>query len=408
MQGTAQAQDRTDAGDANGASARATYPMAVGAGRIPGMLDQVAEVVRVDLVPLVRAIDQDNQYPETVLRGLGAAGAFTHHVSGASGSPPNLTATIQAMTLAGRECLSTSFCMWCQSAFAWYAENTDNRALRQRYAVAASAGVQLGGTGLSNPMKSFFEIETFKLKATRVDGGYRVRGALPWVSNLGPDHVFGTVFEVEGVPTRRVMAMIPCDHPGVNLVTSGEHLALDGTGTYGVHFRDAIIGDDLVLADPAEPFIKKVRAGFILLQMGMAFGVIRGCIDIQRRMHTSLGHVNKYLDDQPDDLLAELLSLEAETFALAADAYSIDPDHWRRVLEVRLAASHLSLRAAQSAMLFSGARGYVKAGAAQRRLREAYFVAIVTPATKQLRKMLADLDQTNATAQNIARAVGAS
>jgi len=50
------------------------------------------------------------------------------------------------------------------------------------------------------------------------------------------------------------------------------------------------------------------------------------------------------------------------------------------------------LRAAQAAMLFSGARGYVKAGAAQRRLREAYFVAIVTPATKQLRKMIHDID----------------
>jgi alkylation response protein AidB-like acyl-CoA dehydrogenase len=177
----------------------------------------------------------------------------------------------------------------------------------------------------------------------------------------------------------------------VSLVESGEHLALDGTGTYAVQIRDAFIGDDLVLADPAEPYVKKVRQGFILLQMGMAFGVIRGCIDIQRRMHTSLGHVNQYLDDQPAQLEADLAALEAETFALAASPYEQSPQHWRRVLEARLAASHLALRAAQAAMLFSGARGYVKAGAAQRRLREAYFVAIVTPATKQLKKMLADL-----------------
>ena len=42
-------------------------------------------------------------------------------------------------------------------------------------------------------------------------------------------------------------------------------------------------------------------------------------------------------------------------------------------------------------VLQSGARGYVTTGAAQRRLREAYFVAIVTPAIKQLKKMLADM-----------------
>jgi len=43
-------------------------------------------------------------------------------------------------------------------------------------------------------------------------------------------------------------------------------------------------------------------------------------------------------------------------------------------------------------MLHCGAPGYVATGAAQRKLRESYFVAIVTPATKQLRKMLSDLD----------------
>jgi len=42
-------------------------------------------------------------------------------------------------------------------------------------------------------------------------------------------------------------------------------------------------------------------------------------------------------------------------------------------------------------MLHCGARGYVANATAQRRLREAYFVAIVTPATKQLKKMLADM-----------------
>jgi hypothetical protein len=42
-------------------------------------------------------------------------------------------------------------------------------------------------------------------------------------------------------------------------------------------------------------------------------------------------------------------------------------------------------------MLHCGARGYIATAPAQRRLREAYFVAIVTPATKQLKKMLAEM-----------------
>jgi len=48
--------------------------------------------------------------------------------------------------------------------------------------------------------------------------------------------------------------------------------------------------------------------------------------------------------------------------------------------------SELALRAAQSALLHQGARGYLMSSAAQRRVRESHFVAIVTPALKHLRK----------------------
>jgi len=83
--------------------------------------------------------------------------------------------------------------------------------------------------------------------------------------------------------------------------------------------------------------------------------------------------------------------MEAQVESLAATPFDPDPGYWRAVIEARLAAGEASVAAAHAAMLHCGARGYVAGGAAQRRLREAYFVAIVTPATKQLKKMLADM-----------------
>jgi alkylation response protein AidB-like acyl-CoA dehydrogenase len=76
---------------------------------------------------------------------------------------------------------------------------------------------------------------------------------------------------------------------------------------------------------------------------------------------------------------------------LASTPFESGPPSWREVVQARLAASEASLAAAHAAMLHCGARGYVAGAAAQRRLREAYFVAIVTPAIKQLKKMLADM-----------------
>ena len=70
-------------------------------------------------------------------------------------------------------------------------------------------------------------------------------------------------------------------------------------------------------------------------------------------------------------------------------AFESSRDYQRGVLETRLSASEWSLRAAQAALLHAGAKGYLAGAAAQRKLREAFFVAIVTPATKHLRSELA-------------------
>ena len=96
-------------------------------------------------------------------------------------------------------------------------------------------------------MKSFFGIERLKLKGRKVDGGYVVRGALPWVSNLGPDHFFGTIFEREDEPGEIVMFLADCSDPAITLQPCKPFLAMDGTGTYGVQFRDVFVPDD---ADP--------------------------------------------------------------------------------------------------------------------------------------------------------------
>ena len=274
---------------------------------------------------------------------------------------------------------------------AWYVFTSDNAALKETVGRAAARGDALGGTGLSNPMKTFFGIETMRLKARRVAGGVEVRGALPWVSNLGPDHYFGAVFELEDAPRHFVMAVVPCASEGLRLVGDHKFVALDGTRTFGVQFRDVFIPDANVLADPIEPYLKRIRAGFVLLQAGMAIGLIRGCIDLMRQTKSSLGHVNQYLEMQPEDFERKLKGLEAAVEAFAATPFEPDPGYWRQVIETRLAAAETSVAAAHWAMLHCGARGYVSTGAAQRRLREAYFVAIVTPATKQLRKRLADM-----------------
>ncbi len=351
----------------------------------------VRELSARDLKPLVQKIDAEGHYPESVMRAFGQAGAFSAHLPGVNGNGTDLVTAIRAMAAAGEYCLSTSFCMWCQDALGWYIFASANDDLKEKLGRRVATGAALGGTALSNPMKTFFGIEQMRLKAKRVSGGYVVRGLLPFVSNLGADHYFGAVFEVEDEPKRYVMAVIPCAHEGVSIADNTKFVALDGTRTFSVQIRDAMIPDALVLAYPSDPYIKRIRAGFVLLQSGMAFGLIRGCIDLMNQTKAQLGHVNKYLEAQPEQFVDQLDTMQANVERLAATPFETDPAYWRAVIEARLAAGEASVAAAHAAMLHCGARGYVAGAAAQRRLREAYFVAIVTPAIKQLRKMLAEM-----------------
>jgi alkylation response protein AidB-like acyl-CoA dehydrogenase len=350
--------------------------------------DQVATIARKNLAPMAVSIDAGAIYPDELLRRLGDVGAWASHqpTNGAA----DLRCAIQSIATLGEVCGATAFMAWCQNTLVWYAANSFNPALIAKFADKFASGQILGGTGLSNPMKSFFGIEKLKLKGRKVDGGYIVKGALPWVSNLGPDHFFGTIFEREDGPGGIVMFLADCSDPAITLQPCKPFLAMDGTGTYGVQFRDAFVPDDLVLAEPAGPFVKRIRAGFVLLQTGMGLGLIRDCISIMDEVGSPLGHVNRYLPQQPAQFRELHSEFEKEAMALASDPYNADDSYWRRVVALRLRIGDASVAAAHGAMLHCGARGYLKSHRAQRRLREAYFVAIVTPATKQLRKMLAE------------------
>jgi Acyl-CoA dehydrogenase, N-terminal domain len=284
--------------------------------------DDVAAIARKELAPLAAAIDGGEVYPDALLRRFGEVGAWSSHVP--ENGAADLRCAIQSIAAIGEVCGATAFMAWCQNTLVWYAANADNPHLAAKFADSFASGRILGGTGLSNPMKSFFGIERLKLKGRKVEGGYVVRGALPWVSNLGPDHYFGTIFEREDAPGEIVMFLADCADPAVTLQPCKPFLAMDGTGTYGVQFRDAFVPDDLILAAPAAPFVKKIRAGFILLQAGMALGLIKDCIGIMDAVEAPLGHVNRYLPQQPVQFKELFAELERESMALARDPYNTE------------------------------------------------------------------------------------
>jgi alkylation response protein AidB-like acyl-CoA dehydrogenase len=358
------------------------------------IIEPLRQAIATNLTPQVEAIDQ-GEYPRDFMHQVGALGGYAQAVAPEfGGAGTGLRSAIQVIEAVSEECLSTGFMVWCQIACTWYMQNSANDYLKQNLLPLIATGKELGGTGLSNPMKHFAGIEKIALFALRRPGGYVLNGLLPWVSNIGSGHYFGIAAQIANEDY--LMAIVSDRLEGLTLRQNAHFIALEGTNTFSCVFRDVFVPDELILASPSDEYVKRIRPGFMLTQVGMGLGLVASCIEIMARSNQRLGHVNCFLDEQAEDFAAELQTSRLKTYALA-DRIDDSPQPialslFKEVIQARIVASELSLRAGNAAMLHVGARGYLQGCKAERKLRESYFVAIVTPALKQLKKMLSDLN----------------
>lgn len=351
-----------------------------------------------NLAPLARQIDEEGFYPKDYLRELGAMGGFAALGGDVSSVKPEaLWAQMNYLRAVGQSCGATAFIAWCQATCAWYLYQSTNPLVKARYLTKVLAADLLAGTGMSNTIKHLSGIEKNHLRARRTDSGYVISGALPWVSNLDEDHLIAVTAQTE--EGEYLMFMLSCLSPGIRLQPCPEFCALEGTGTFNVSFHEVEITESNLLARAEEfkAYMTRVKPGFILLQIGMALGIIDGSLNLIERSNNI---ANAYLGDV-SPLKDRLYRLNHNVKSLAISAQqgsqTILP-----VLYARAEASELALAFAQSAVLHCGARGYFKHHAVFRRQREAMFVAIVTPSLRHLRREIALLEQSTIAEEAVA------
>lgn len=355
-------------------------------------LQTIQDHARAQLAPQAAVIDQEGVYPDAYLAELGELGGFGAAVPQAAGGLGlTMAEQVQINAAVAEHCGSTGFLVWCQATCAWYLSHAANASVREAFLPAVARGTLRAGTGMSNTVKHLAGIEKINLRARREGNGYVINGVLPWVSNLGDDHLAIVAAHVEG--GGYVMFAAPCQHEGLALHPCPEFSGMEGTRTLQLRFRAVAVPGEHVLAHPEQfrAFIQRIKPGFVLGQTGMGLGLIEGSLRTIAQCNTTHDHVNQFLDDQGDTLQAEADALAVRIEMLARQTLEGNPP-MLDVLKARLATSELTLRAAQSEVLHAGAAGYVMRHPAQRRLREAVFVAIVTPALKHLRKEIHDLE----------------
>lgn len=337
----------------------------------------LTDVVKTDVIPNAPAVDREGIYPRDTMLRLGAAGAFAHH----TGTQSDMMAAIDATAQISAACLSTGFSTWCQNALALYLDRSPNHDLHARFGAEVAAGQILGGTGLSNPMKSFSGIEPLALNGERVKGGYKVKGRLPWVSNIAQDHLFAAIFAVEGQPP--AMALIPVDTQGLTLHEATRFIALDGTATHTVTFRDVFVPDENLIAETASEFIPTIRQSFVALQLGLGFGLSQGALNAMDKDEKGKD-LARFVSPRPSDLAVRLHALKGRAQDLMPSLKDPSKEAFHQTLKLRRDTALLTLDVTRSEAIQSGSRGYIVGAPSERRGREAGFVSILTPSVKHI------------------------
>ncbi len=342
--------------------------------------EALGRLIRKHLRPFVKRIDAEAYYPDSYLREVGRSGRLS---SQGKTEREVRVSDVRLIERTAEACMTTGFNFWCHLAAATYLRHTANRYLRETVLPQLEGGELLGGTGLSNPLKFYAGLDTLYLQAEPADGGYRIRGKLPMVSNLGEKHGFGVIASLN--EEERIMAFVPCTADGLTLRERSGYLGLNGSATYACEFDGVFAPQEWIVAERVDSFVEKIRPTFVLYQIPLGLGVGAAAIDSIHKAKDRQGGCNRYLPMQADELAAKLESLRERAYLLAGTDDLAG--RWPELLRLRLAVVYFALEAVQADMLHWGSAGYVRDSAPSRRLREAYFLASLTPTVRHLEKL---------------------
>jgi len=340
-------------------------------------IERIEQLLVNELLPIACTVDEEGLYPREVMQALGREEAYQ-----LSKVENPTKKRLELIELTAKYCVSTSFLVWCQTTAISFINGSSNEFLRQSLLPKLESGEILAGTALSNPMKYYAGMEDIRLKAVPTEGGYVINGVTPFVSNVGANHWFGLIAEVSA--DQRILAMVDCDSDGMYLKEHKDFTGMNGTSSYTCRFKNVFIPTQQVVSHHADEFIQKIRADFVLSQTGMGLGLTQASIDNMTKVLNKQNDTNQYLSITPQQLQQQLDHLREQSYQLSEQTQI----SFKEAVEIRLQAAELSLQAAELAVLYQGAAGYFKKSDCMRRLREALFVAIVTPAIKHLKRML--------------------
>ena len=327
-------------------------------------------------------LDQSSLLAEDVLPALARDDLLRIGVPQSSGGAGGAVGdAIAAIASVAEQSVTAAFVFWGQRTFIEYLLQSANPELHAHRLPALLSGVQAGATGLSNAMKFLSGIEQLQITATPEAAGWRLEGALPWVTNLRKAGftAAAAVAPTDGAPA--AIVLFNSQSAGVHRNADLELVALRGSNTASLRLTQVRADPADIISDAATGWLPQVRPAFLGMQCGLSIGLARASLKQAARMSAGTANqlvariqsTQKTLESRVTVLLQGVQ--EGRFTARAADLFRL-----------RIELAELVQQALMLELQAMGGRAYLEKeqGGFARRWRESAFIPVVTPSLVQL------------------------
>jgi len=333
------------------------------------------------------ALDDGSREAACIVPRLAEAGLFRVGVPAAWGGLGGDTAdALRHVAAVAEESLTAAFVFWGQRAFIEYLLHSPNDALRDELLGPLLAGTLGGATGLSNAMKFLSGIEELSVSAERVGTRFRLRGRLPWVTNLRKEGFVVALAVDHGSDEPPSIFAVPQRALGLSRTPDLDLVAMRASDTAALELEGVELDARWQLHAEAPRFLRGVRPAFLSLQCALAIGLAR----------TALRHASEQAGSGRDVLAPLLATCERDlTITERELALGLEGERFTNapatLFALRLRLTEIALGAVQLELEARGGKAYLRqrCGGFARRWREASFLSVVTPSAVQLRSELA-------------------
>lgn len=262
-------------------------------------------------------------------------------------------------------CLTTTFIITQRTAATRRVESSQNEALKEKWLPRFANAYANCTVGISHLTTSRQHVDPVA-KGASTDAGFVLNGFTPWVTGSPFVDVIVAGFELDD--QRQVLALIETEQDGVSIEEPVELVALSGSCTGKVKFKNVEISTENVIAGPIENVMSGGSGGgsgglqTSALAIGLAGSAIE-YIEHQSQNRSGLQGTIKPLREQWDQSYQRILEFCDNPQSGGAD-------------QIRQNANSLVLRATQTAMGVAKGAGYVAGHPVGRWCREALFFLV--------------------------------